>query len=226
MFTAFLPCRLGSQRVKNKNVRSFANVEGGLLKIKLDQLCRVCTLDKIIVSSNDLRVLDIANNFGDERIEIDKRSDSLASNTTTTDELIDYVPKLIKEGNVIWTHVTSPFFNFSDYENIIELYLDKEKEGFDSLMTVKKIQGFIWDKEGPKNYDSKNLKWPMTQNIKPYFEVDSAAFISNIKNYIRLKDRIGLKPYLYINTELKSFDIDWPEDFEFANKIYNALKND
>ena len=34
MITAFLPCRKGSQRIPDKNVKPFAGIEGGLLKIK------------------------------------------------------------------------------------------------------------------------------------------------------------------------------------------------
>ena len=33
----FLPTRKGSERVVNKNTRTFAGVEGGILKIKLQQ---------------------------------------------------------------------------------------------------------------------------------------------------------------------------------------------
>jgi CMP-N-acetylneuraminic acid synthetase len=36
MFTIFLPCRSGSERVPEKNTKPFAEVEGGLLTIKLN----------------------------------------------------------------------------------------------------------------------------------------------------------------------------------------------
>jgi len=34
----FLPTRKGSERVKNKNTRPFANIEGGLVENKIRQL--------------------------------------------------------------------------------------------------------------------------------------------------------------------------------------------
>lgn len=220
MITVFLPCRLGSQRVPDKNIRDFSGIKGGLLKIKLDQLCYTDKVEKIVVSSNDPRVLEFAKNFKDSRIIVDERPDSLGSNTTTTDELIKYVPSIIPDGDVLWTHVTSPFLNENDYKKIIDSYSDALNKGYDSLMTVLKIQGFIWDKSKPISYERNNLKWPMTQNIEPLFEIDSGVFLSSIDNYKEFDDRIGITPYLYEQERDKSIDIDWPADFEFAEKLW------
>jgi CMP-N-acetylneuraminic acid synthetase len=220
MITAFLPCRRGSQRIPDKNIKEFAGVEGGLLKIKLDQLCKVKEIDSIVVSSNDKRVLDFSAKYIDSRIIIDERPDHLGSSETTTDQLIQYVPNLIKEGHVLWTHVTSPFMNENDYGQIVKKYHSVCNEGFDSLFTVLKLQGFIWDKAGPVSYERSKLKWPMTQNIEPLFEIDSGVFLSSIENYLHYKDRVGDNPYLYQQDKVKSVDIDWPEDFLFAENLW------
>lgn len=220
MISAFLPCRKGSQRIPDKNVKEFAGVKGGLLKIKLDQLCKCKDINSIIVSSNDSRVLEFASLYDEDRMLIDERPDYLGSNTTTTDELINYVPSLIKEGDVLWTHVTSPFISEHDYQMIINAYFDAKNNGYDSLMTVLRIQGFIWDESGSVNYNRDHLKWPMTQNIKPLYEVDSGVFLSSIDNYSLYDDRIGLKPFLFEQEKLKSVDIDWPEDFTFAEELW------
>jgi len=225
MITAFLPCRLGSQRVPNKNTKTFSGVEGGLLKIKLDQLCSTGTIDRIVVSSNDPRVLEITSQYHDDRIVIDERPDKLGSNTTTTDELIQYASTIILEGQILWTHVTSPFLNEYDYESIIECYFKSLDNGYDSLMTVLKLQGFIWDKRKPISYKRDELKWPMTQNIEPLFEVNSGVFLSSFENYKNFNDRIGKKPYLYEQNKRKSTDIDWPEDFVFAERLWKSEKN-
>ncbi|WP_206208373.1 acylneuraminate cytidylyltransferase family protein [Vibrio sp. H11] len=220
MLTVFLPCRKGSQRIPDKNVKSFAGIEGGLLNIKLKQLTEINSVDQFIVSSNDERVLEFAATIKDTRIVLDERPDELGSSSTTTDELIAYVPSLIKEGHILWTHVTSPFIDTYDYQSAIDLYFSKLGEGFDSLMTVLKLQGFIWDDKKPLSYDRSQLKWPMTQNIKPLFEVDSGMFISHIDNYKLYGDRIGVRPYLLTQEKAKSVDIDWPEDFRLAEKLW------
>ncbi|WP_231616582.1 acylneuraminate cytidylyltransferase family protein [Pseudoalteromonas sp. SWN29] len=223
MITAFLPCRKGSQRIPDKNVKPFAGIEGGLLKIKLDQLLACSRIDSILVSSNDDRVLEFVKKVNDSRVIIDHRPNDLGSSSTTTDELIKYAGTLVPEGHILWTHVTSPFITTEDYNSIIRAYFEQLNHDYDSLMTVLKIQGFIWNKDEPISYSRNELKWPMTQNIKPLYEIDSGVFLSSADNYRQFNDRIATKPYLLEQDKLKSVDIDWPEDFILAELLWNSL---
>ena len=217
---AFLPMRKGSQRVKNKNIKDFAGVKGGLTFIKISQLLKSKKIDKIIVSTNDEEVKNIALSFNSSKISIDDRPEHLASSETSTDDLVKYVPTIINGGIVLWTHVTSPFVNETIYDDMIEKYLD-ETDNFDSLMSVTKIQKFLWDKTKPINYDKSKEKWPRTQTIEPIFEVNSGAFIADIEVYKSLNDRVGDKPYLYELSEKEAFDIDWKDDFELAEVLWS-----
>ena len=220
MITVFLPTRKGSERIKNKNTKKFAGIEGGLTKIKLNQLLKCKLIDKIILSTNDPEIIDIGRKTSNI-IEIDERDNYLCRSETKTDELINYVPEIIKEGHVLWTHVTSPMFDPVEYDKAIKMYMKIIKgEIYDSLMTVNKIQNFLWDNQGPINKSSKLEKWPRTQTIDPIFEVNSAMFLNSIENYKLYKNRIGTKPFLLETEKLKSYDIDWPEDFSFTEQIY------
>ncbi|MGI9946638.1 cytidylyltransferase domain-containing protein [Vibrio hyugaensis] len=216
----FLPCRKGSERIPNKNTKDFAGVKGGLLKIKLEQLIKVSTVESIVVSSNDDVVLDFAEKYADSRIKIDERPDYLGSSSTSTDDLIEYVPTIIPDGHILWTHVTSPFLNESGYEAIINRYFQALSEGYDSLMTVKELRGFIWNKNGPISYDRKIEKWPRTQTIEPLYEIDSSVFINSVEQYRTMNDRVGLRPSMYVQDAESSIDIDWPEDFIFAEEMW------
>lgn len=224
MVTAFLPCRAGSQRVPQKNTKIFSGIQGGLLAIKLRQLLDVPLIDKIILSTNDPEVIAIGRNI-DKRIIIDRRPEDLATSETSTDALINYVPSIIKEGHVLWTHVTSPFFTPETYQLAIEKYLEEVSLGnHDSLMTVNKIQTFLWDESGSINYDRTKEKWPRTQTLKELFEINSGLFLNSVENYLKFKDRIGNTPFLYKTEGYTSFDIDWPEDFKLAELIYTNTK--
>ena len=55
--TAVIPVRKGSQRVKNKNLKPFA--DSTLLDIKIETLKKVIGLDEIVVSSDSQEMLDI-----------------------------------------------------------------------------------------------------------------------------------------------------------------------
>lgn len=223
--TAFLPCRAGSERVPKKNTRPFAGIEGGLLKIKLEQLINCSSIDAIVLSTNDSDVISIAESLQNSKISIDRRPEHLATSSTSTDDLVKYVPTVIHEGAVLWTHVTSPFVDEKIYDKAIKAYKEAIEQGtYDSLMSVTALRTFIWDKEGAINYDREKEKWPRTQTIEPLFEIDSGMFLAGVKIYQELQDRIGKKPFLFENSKIDSFDIDWEEDFFIAEAIYNKLR--
>lgn len=216
----FLPCRKGSQRVPCKNTRPFAGVEGGLLYIKLKQLLSCKKVDKIFLSSDDEEVLNIGLSMCDERVVIDRRPDCLCQSTTSTDELIRYIPNLITcDATIIWTHVTSPFLLAETYEKMIDMYYAK-LDDYDSLMAVNELRTFIWDSKRAINYDREIEKWPRTQTLNPLYEVNSGAFIADRSVYLNQHDRIGKKVCLYSLSKLESFDIDWQDDFDMAEMIY------
>ena len=90
-------------------------------------------------------------------------------------------------------------------------------------MGVTKIQDFIYDEKRPINFNKKKERWPQTQSLKKLFIVNNTVFLSSKKNYVKYDDRIGKKVYLMDVKKIKSFDIDWPEDFKIAENIYESL---
>lgn len=218
----FLPMRAGSERVPKKNTKTFAGMEGGLCKIKLEQLL-ACELIKIVyVSTNDPDVMQISNGFNSKKIKVISRPDELASSMASTDDLIKYVPEIMPDGHILWTHVTSPFIGPDVYYQIIDSYL-QNLESFDSLMTVTKVQKFIWNDRAPVNYDRSVEKWPRTQTIDPLWEVNSGVFITSKEIYEKRLDRIGDKPYLFKLSDEIAFDIDWLPDFRMAEAMYRHM---
>ena len=227
--TVFLPCRAGSERIPNKNTKDFAGVTGGLLAVKLSSLLKSSLINKIVVSTNDEKVIKIAESLKNDKIYIDRRPEHLALSSTSTDEVVNYVPTIIKDDHILWTHVTSPFITSETLDKGIKMYYDNLDKGFDSLMTVNKIQTFLWNEKGqPENYDRKVEKWPRTQTITPLYELNSGFFINSRENYIKYQDRIGQTPFLMESEGYEKVDVDWPDDFLLAEVIYNLTtqKND
>lgn len=218
----FLPMRAGSERIPKKNTKSFAGIDGGLCSIKLKQLIKSKFVTNIIVSTNDPEVVDISNALNSKKIKVILRPEELASSSTSTDDLIKYVPEIMPEGHVLWTHVTSPFIGPDIYDQIIRKYFENI-DHYDSIMTVTKLQKFIWNTSDPINYDRTAEKWPRTQTIEPLWEVNSGAFIASKDIYKKHMDRIGLKPFLFQLSEEISFDIDWLPDFRMAEALFKSV---
>jgi len=221
--SVFLPTRKGSERVINKNTRKFAGVANGLLEVKLNQLLETKLIDEIILSSNDEASLEFGSKLSKEekRLKIIERPDHLALSSTNLLDLVNYVPTICSMPHILWTHVTSPFVMAEDYDNAVKTYFQKLNEGYDSLMSVKTIQNFLWSKEKNDLINRmSDIKWPRTQDLMPLYEIDSAFFIASKNNYLNNKDRIGVKPFLMEQSGYKSFDVDWEDDFEMAELIY------
>lgn len=212
----FLPCRKGSQRVPRKNIKPFAGYPFGLIEIKIKQLVQSKTIDEIVLSTNDEDILSYVSSLNIANLRIHERIASLSSSETSTDQLIAHALELIPYGDILWTHVTSPFINAYHYDHIVNCYREKILAGHDSLMTVTELYGFLWQNEKPINYYRQQEKWPRTQTLTPIHEVNSGVFLASSDVYCRLVDRIGDRPYLYILDKLTSHDIDWPEDFVIA----------
>ena len=223
----FLPVRKGSQRVINKSTRRFADLPGGLLELKIRQLLESELLDEIVLSTNDEEAIRIAKGILDpkNRLRIEPRPDHLCVDTTPLSDLIHYVPSIIQNEHILWGHVTTPFVLGADYDLVIEQYWKDLANGHDSLLSVSAFQNFLLNSEGRVfNSNSSEFKWPRTQDLPTLYEVNHAVFLAPRKVYVEKNNRLGSNPALYKMDKIKSWDIDWEDDFAMAEAIYEKLR--
>jgi len=222
----FIPCRSGSERVKNKNTRPFGGHEKGLLELKLLQFKEVNGLEEIIVSSNDDLVLEYAQSFSnahDGRVTPLPRPDEWGNSATSMGEFIsEYIANLREEGDIFWTHVTHPFVTAKTYNLAIERYKEALNAGYDSFVSATKIQKFLWRDGKPFNYDNTIEKWPRSQDLTPVYEINHAIYAMPFSRMRELGDRIGRNPYFFEMHEGDSMDIDWEDQFHLMDEISKA----
>lgn len=221
----YLPTRKGSERVKNKNTKPFAGIEGGLIENKINQLVETNLIDEIILSTNDETCMEIAEKYaaGDKRIRIIPRPEELCLSTTNLQDLICYVPQITDADHILWGHVTTPLAGADQYDAGIQLYLDKLNEGYDSLVGVTELKNFLLNKDGKLINNTTDIPWPRTQDLEALYEINHTMFLAKREVYVEQKNRIGQKPLLHVMDELHSFDIDWPDDFMIAEIMYKNL---
>jgi CMP-N-acetylneuraminic acid synthetase len=222
----FLPVRKGSQRVKHKNTRPFSSILGGIVELKLRQLLETTLLSEIILSTNEELTMEIAAAVDPQqkKIKVIPRPDHLCLDTTPLTELIAYVPEVVSSQHILWGHTTTPFVTAADYDKGIEYYFSSLQRGFDSLISVMPLQNFLLDEKGKVfNYDAGKNRWPRTQDLPLLYEVNHAMFITSRDIYTTKHNRVGEHPFLYEMDKIKSFDIDWDDDFLIAEAIYDKL---
>ena len=217
--SVYLPCRAGSERIKNKNTRRFVGKES-LLSIKIKTLLKCIGISEICLSTNYDEVIKQSQQIKNPRLKVFKRKNELCLGTTKTEELVEDMQNICSGDIILWTHVTSPFVNQKVYQKIINAY--KKLDFNDSLMTVTKHQSFFWRQGKPINYDRTKIKWPNTQTLESLWEVNSGAFVISKKISNLYNDRIGKNPYLFELSRIEAFDIDWVEDFELAKTLWKT----
>ena len=148
-----------------------------------------------------------------------KRPEFLDTKQATPNDIIDEFMKLVDADVYMVSHATSPFVSVEHFEECINAVKSGE---FDSSFTAQKLQKLLWKSNGtPLNFDPENV--PRTQDLEPYYDEVSAAYVFTKEMYMKHKRRIGLKPHITVVSELESIDIDYPEDFEIANAVYKEI---
>ena len=221
----FLPVRSGSERVVQKNTRSFAGYENGIFELKLNQIKDLDEVDQTIISSNDEKCLEIATSFKDKikNLVIDERPEHLGNASTKLEDLIIHASKINNCDHILWTHATNPLFFSNNYKAAIKQYYDQLSNGYDSLVSGYLMKEFLIDPENNEIINNKtDLKWPRTQDLAELFSINNAVFLADSERY-KMGDRIGVNPYYLVNDKVASLDIDYEEDFLISEAVYEKL---
>jgi CMP-N,N'-diacetyllegionaminic acid synthase len=212
--TAVIPTRAGSERVKQKNIRKFGDTN--LLRIKIEkiiELKRSGYIDSIILNSNCPLSWEIASEYN---INIHKREEFYASSECPITEYWRDAARSISTDTLLLAQVTSPFISLDTYKRCIEMYKTGD---YDSLMTVKKLNEYVWHNDKPLNYS-----WPdhpRSQDLQGnLFYLTFGVCIADKNKLITHGNLVGKNPHMYELEGIETVDIDTEFDFDLAQKIY------
>ena len=211
---ALVAVRAGSQRVKNKNIRPFA--DSSLLEVKLNQLLRISGLDGVVVNSDDDKMLEIAGKMGCETI---KRDAYYASNEVSMSEVYKYMAEKMDTDIIAYINVTNPLIKDETLIQALTEFEKKYRKGeCDSLNSAHLIKEFMFRDGKPLNYDLKNQ--PRSQDLPDIAALNFAVNILPKQTMIECKNVVGTRPHLFLIDEVEATDIDNMIDFEFAEYLY------
>lgn len=214
--TAVVAVRAGSQRVKNKNFRPFADTN--LLELKLKILLKVKNLDEIIVNSDSDIMLEIANKYN---VKTQKRDEFFASSNATNSDFHKHIAEVTNSDFIFLAPVCSPFIGVKRHQEAINNFMISE---VDSLTSCELVKGHLWLDGKPINYSLDNV--PNSQDLPEIKKLNYGISIIKRQTMIERKGLVGLKPEFVILNEIESTDIDEMETFNTAEILYNNLKLD
>ena len=211
---AVIPIRKGSQRVQDKNIRSFAGTT--LLELKIKNLKNSGVFDDIIVNTDSEVAIQIAIQSG---ISYHRRESYFASSQCSGSEFFQHLGQVTDTDVFAYCPVTSPFVSVDTIRKCVDLY--KSSENCDCVSTVSDVKEFLWLDGAPLNYDKQNA--PNSQNLPDVKALNFGFTLVKRESLIRNRNIIGDNPLFVTTSERESVDIDTPLDFYIAEHIYKKV---
>ena len=210
--TAIIPVRKGSERVKNKNIKPFA--QSSLLEIKIQQLLKLGDrLEGIIVSSDCNKMLDIAKKYG---VSTHKRAPFYASSEATNSQFFENLASSLKGDYFMYSPVTCPLISSETYLDCLE-----EFERNDNVVTVAPVKHHLWCDGKPYNY--KIDQSPNSQDLPDIYQLTYGACLISKSDMRRFRNVVTDNPTFIILNEIESIDIDTEFDFMVAENVYKQV---
>jgi len=218
-FTALVPMKAHSVRVKNKNIRKLAGQPLFYYILKTLRKCR--HVSEIYVNTDsDLIKKYVRRDF--ENVKIIDRPEHLRGDSVPMNRIIEYDLTQIEGNYFLQTHSTNPLLKSKTIEKAMEFFLSHRE--YDSLFSVTRMQKRFYDSGGkPVNHDPRVLL--NTQELEPLFEENSCIYLFTRKSFEAENTRIGRKPCMFEIDREESMDIDDEFDFKLAEHIMHMRKN-
>ena len=213
--TAVVPVRKGSMRVKNKNLKPFADTN--LLELKIKQLKQVKLVDDIVVSSDCEKMLSIAREHG---VKTHERDSYYASSEASNSEFFANLAHSIDAEYIMYSPVTCPMVSLETYHDCIQTF--KQNEEIDNLVTVTQIKHHMWLAGRPLNYEI--AKSPNSQDLPNISAITYGICIISKEDMIRYRNVVTENPTFKVLDEIESIDIDTEFDFMVAEMVYKKIR--
>ena len=220
-----IPARGGSKRIPKKNIKKLYGKP--IINYTIDIVKKSKLFDKIVVSSDNLKILKIAkqNNclthlrtayFANDHIDI-----------------ISVIAKVIKDleqkysiNRVCCVYPTSIFINKNDLRKAYKKLEKKNNYVFSAAKFPHPIQRSFFKKSNKIEMFDKKFSLKRTQDLKEFY-YDAGQFYIGWKNSWLKKKIIFQGPNKFIELEQDSFqDIDNPNDWKSAIKKWKFLNKD
>lgn len=219
--TAVIPIRSGSQRVKNKNLRPFANTT--LLENKIENLLRVPEIDEIVVNTNSDEAIELVNaKYAGTKVRAHRREEYYASSLCSGSEFFQHLGEVTDTDVFIYAPCTSPFIKPETVSACIERFKNNTVyNDFDCVSTVSLVKEFMWLDGKAINYDPFNA--PNSQNLPDIVALNFGTTVVSRENLIKNRNIIGKRPDFIQVSDIEGVDIDTPLDFYVAEKIFERI---
>lgn len=216
---ALIPARLGSNRVKAKNLRLLNGKP--LIYYAINTCKNVGMFNKVYINSDSDLFGTIAHRYG---VDFYKRPAELATSQSMIDEYLYEFLSHVKCDILAVVNPTSPFLKVEEVEGALNNFIEND---FDTQLACQDIKTHSFYNNAPINF-STNGKHPRSQDLIPVKALNFAITIWKSESFIAQYEKCGHAVYtgkigLYSFHGLSTIDIDWEEDFKLAEIIMENM---
>ena len=213
-FSAFIPIKLKSERVPNKNFTLIDNKP--LFFYILETLRSIESISQIVIDADDQAVVDEIKKYFDN-LDIFIRNPKLTSPVESVNNIINSNLENFKNETVIQTHVTNPLLHHETLTNALNEYADNKK----AIFSVNALQSrFYNSKLEAINHNPDELI--PTQDLDIIYEENSNFYIFSKDQFIKNNNkRLSSESTPFVTSTYEAIDIDNQEDLEIVKKIIN-----
>jgi len=217
-----IPARAGSKGIRRKNIK---NIHGKpLIQWTIDEAKKVKQINKIIVSTDDLKIAKLSNKLG---IEIPfMRPKKYAGDNSLSLDVVLHVLSLFQDFKyILLLQPTSPMRNEKDIRGIINFTIKNNIKSAVSVTRVREYPQLIYGmdkmKKLKKEFNSYN-QHSLRQKYKKLHRVNGALYMAETKWFLKNRNFINQETHGYEMPIERSIDIDDEYDWTVANFL---LKN-
>ncbi|MFA6394272.1 MAG: acylneuraminate cytidylyltransferase family protein [Patescibacteria group bacterium] len=225
---AYIPARVGSKRIKDKNIKNFLGKPLISYTIKQARACGF--VSKIIVDTDSPKIAEISKKYGAETPWL--RPVQLASDKSNIRDAIAYILERLKKEQkytpdyILLLQTTSPLRELRDIEACWELI---KKTKADTVLTVCPTHPRLYYLDENKNIVLANGNEKMSTNIqdwRPAYILNGCfAYIFKTKSFLKEKNVIMKNTKAVICDKWRSVDLDEPEDWALAEILFKNKNN-
>ena len=218
-----IPARGGSKGIKLKNLKKIYKKK--LIEIVINFAKSLKFLDKIIVSSDNKRILEISKSLNVSTIN---RSKKLSKDFVSDYEVIEDIAKKHKYDYILYLQPTSPFRKEKDFQKALKKLIKKKDHGIWSVTKIdKKFHPnkilFSKDKKYLQTFSQKGKKIVARQQLNDTFIRNGIFYFFSVKELLKQKT-IYLKKTLFYEINYECINIDTFDDLKKSKLLAKKLK--
>lgn len=227
-----IPARSGSQRVKNKNIRMLGGKP--LIGYTIEAAINSKLLDRVIVTTDNIEIANIARQFGAE-VPFLRPAEISQSISTELEYHIHALNWLKKNENfepalIVNLYPTTPFRKASSIDNAIRMINDNQQaHSLRSILKCTEHPYKMWIKQGtflePFVHSTDiNIHTLAYQQLPIIYKQNASIYITRPSTIFKFKSTIGEKVLAFEMDFFESIDINNETDWLIAEAKLAEMK--